>query len=347
MRILAALLVAGALAAGVWLWPGQAQAPDGPAAGPAPVPVSVYRVEPLPFREEISALGTLRAWESVDITASVSQIVTAIGFEDGQQVEQGDMLALLKQDEEQALLRELEASQQDARREVRRLENLAKRNQVAQNELDKARTQVEILRHQIEEAEARVLDRTILAPFAGTLGLRQVSPGALLTPGQRITTLDDLSRMRLDFTLPALQLGALSVGQPVRATTAAFADTFTGDVLAIDSRVDPVARSITARAQIDNPERRLRPGQLMEVTLLGPEHQALLVPEEALQSRALTHYLWKVVDGERAERVEVTIGGRRPGWVEIRAGIAAGDTVVRDGVGKLGGDSATVALQES
>ena len=234
-----------------------------------PVPVTAIKVEVREFQDEASALGTLRAWESVDISASVSQIVTDIGFEDGQQVGKGDVLALLKQDAEQATLRELQASLQDARREVSRLENLAKKNQVAQTELDKARTQQEIMRHQIEAVEARIADRTIVAPFSGVLGLRQVSEGALVTPGQRLTTLDDVSRMRLEFTVPATLLGFLASGQEVQARTPAFDRVFPGVITAIDSRIDPVARSVASRATIENEGQLLRPGLLMEVTVRG------------------------------------------------------------------------------
>ncbi|MEQ8801311.1 efflux RND transporter periplasmic adaptor subunit [Haliea sp.] len=312
-----------------------------------PVPVTAYTVVPQPFNDEVQALGTLRAWESVDITASVSQIIESLEFDDGQQVEQGVLLALLRQDAEQASRRELQATLADAEREVRRLENLARQNQVAQNELDRARTLVAVTRHRIEEVESRIADRTIVAPFAGTLGLRQVSEGALVTAGQRLVTLDDLSRMRLDFTVPEQDLGFLRVGQAVAAHTPAFTEAYTGTVTALDSRVDPVARSITARAELINPEQRLRPGMLMEVVVSGPERQALLVPEESLQSRSTQHFVWRLdTAAEQAVRVEVDIGGRRPGWVEIVAGLEAGDRVVRDGVGRLSGESAGVRLVE-
>lgn len=309
------------------------------------VPITVIRIEPTDFQEELSALGTLQAWESVDISASVAQIVTAVGFEDGQQVDKGDMLALLKQDAEQASLRELQASLQDAKREVRRLENLARKNQVAQTELDRARTQQVIISHQIEEVEARIADRTIIAPFSGILGLRQFSKGALVTPGQRLTTLDDISRMRLQFNVPATLLGFLQVGQQIHARAPAFQQTFVGNIAALDSRVDPVARSIGARAVLENPESLLRPGLLMELTIKGPARQALLVPEESLESRAMAHYVWKV-EGENARRTLVQIGGRVPGWVEIVQGLQAGDEVVRDGVGRLRGEQAKVARVE-
>lgn len=313
-----------------------------------PMPVTAYTVVAQPFNDEVQALGTLRAWESVDITASVSQIIESLEFGDGQQVEQGTLLALLRQSAEQASRRELQATLTDAEREVRRLENLARQNQVAQNELDRARTLVAVTRHRIEEVESRIADRTIVAPFAGTLGLRQVSEGALVTAGQRLTTLDDLSRMRLDFTIPEQDLGFLRVGQTVAAQTPAFTEAYTGTVTALDSRVDPVARSITARAELVNPEQRLRPGMLMEVVISGPERQALLVPEESLQSRSTQHFVWRLdAAAEQAVRSEVIIGGRLPGWVEIVAGLEAGDQVVRDGVGRLSGESAGVRLVEN
>jgi membrane fusion protein (multidrug efflux system) len=326
-----------------WLWPSHEQ-PEVRQPRPA-VPVTVLPVPVREFRDEVSALGSLLAWESVDISASVSQIVTAINFEDGQQVEKGDVLALLKQDAEQATLRELKASLQDARREVRRLENLARQNQVAQTELDKARTREEITRHKIEEVQARISDRTIVAPFSGVLGLRQVSEGALVTPGQYLTTLDDVSQMRLEFSVPATRLGFLAIGQEVTARTPAFNSAFEGLISAIDSRVDPVTRAVTARAVLDNAQGHLRPGLLMEVTLRGAPRQALLIPEESLQSRAREHYVWRV-QGDTAHRVAVQIGGRIPGWVEVLEGLQAGELVVRDGVGRLSGEAALVSRVE-
>ena len=324
------LLAALCLAALVW-W-SQAKSDRAVVQPSRPlVPVTVIKVEVREFQDEASALGTLRAWESVDISASVSQIVTDIGFEDGQQVAKGDVLALLKQDAEQATLRELQASLQDARREVSRL--------------DKARTQQQIMRHQIEAVEARIADRTIVAPFSGVLGLRQVSEGALVTPGQRLTTLDDVSRMRLEFTVPATLLGFLSPGQEVQARTPAFDRVFPGVIAAIDSRIDPVARSVASRATLENEDQLLRPGLLMEVTVRGEKRQTMLVPEESLQSRATQHYVWKIQDNT-AMRTAVRIAGRVPGWVEIVAGLEEGDLVVRDGVGRLSGESAQVSVVE-
>jgi len=310
-----------------------------------PTPVSVIVLETQDYRDEISALGTLQAWESVDISPSVSQNIVSLTFEDGQQVKKGDLLALLKQDAEQATLRELQASLEDREREVKRLTNLAKRNQVAQTDLDKVLTEVQVYGHQIEEVQSRIADRTIIAPFDGVLGLREVSEGALVSPGQRITTLDDISKLRLQFSVPAIRLAFLQPGQTVSAHTPAFDQVFSGTVAAVDSRVDPVSRAITARATLPNTDQLLRPGMLMEVTIEGPQRMALLIPEESLQSRAATHYVWKIED-DKAVRTEVTIAGRRPGWVEITSGLSPSDTIVRDGVGSLGGNSASITIVE-
>lgn len=344
MKRVVLLVVALGVAALAWWWQAR-PGPVGEARQRPPVPVTVVAVEEQAFSDRVSALGTLLAWESVDITASVSQIITDIRFEDGQQVAAGDVLALLKQDEEQATLRELQESLKDASREVRRLENLARQNQVAQTELDRARTQAEITRHRIEQVRARIEDRTIVAPFPGVLGLREVSEGALVTPGQRLTTLDDISRMRLEFSLPATRLGFLAVGREVTARTPAFDRAFDGVVSAIDSRIDPVARAVTARAVMENPDNLLRPGLLMEVELRGIERRALLVPEESLQSRTTEHFVWQL-RGESAQRVPVTIGSRIPGWVEVTGGLQAGDRVVQDGVGSLSGEVAAVVVVE-
>jgi membrane fusion protein (multidrug efflux system) len=305
------------------------------------VPVSAYTATLRSFQDETSALGTLKAWESVDISASVSQIVTSINFEDGQHVTRGDVLATLKQGAEQAILREQQAALLDAKREVRRLENLARQNQVAQTELDKSRTQATILQYKIEEIEARLKDHTITAPFSGVLGLRLVSEGALVSPGQRLTTLDDLSRMRLDFSVPATRLGSLALGQSVSAKSPAFARTFAGEIAAIDSRVDTVSRAVLVRATLENPDMLLRPGLLMEVVVKSEPRQALLVPEESLQSRASEHFLWLIEDAT-ARRITVEIAGRQPGWVEVRAGLDSGSVIVRDGVHMLRGDKPAV-----
>lgn len=319
------------------------QSDDGGRRDRPAAPVTVVEVESRSFQERIPALGTLQAWESIDITAPVSQRITGLNFEDGQTVEKGQVLATLRQESEQASLRELSARLADARREVKRLTDLARKNQVAQTDLDSATTEVEVLQHQLSELEARVDDLTIVAPFAGVLGLREVSEGALASTGQRLTTLDDISRMRLQFTVPARYLGVLQPGMTVIARSAAFKEPFVGRLSAVGSRVDPVARAITARAMVPNEDGLLRAGLLMEIEITGESTTVLMVPEESLQSRAARHFVWKV-DGEQALRSEVTIGARIPGWVVILDGVSEGEQIVRDGVIRLSGNAMPVRV---
>ena len=322
------------------------QSDDGPRRDRPAAPVTVVEVESRSFKERIPALGTLQAWESIDITAPVSQRITGLNFEDGQTVEKGQVLATLRQESEQASLRELSARLADARREVKRLTDLARKNQVAQTDLDSATTEVEVLQHQLSELEARVADLTIVAPFSGVLGLREVSEGALASIGQRLTTLDDISRMRLQFTVPARYLGVLQPGMTVIARSAAFKEPFVGQLSAVGSRVDPVARAITARAMVPNEDGLLRAGLLMEIEITGESTTVLMVPEESLQSRAARHFVWKV-DGEQALRTEVTIGARIPGWVVILDGVSEGEQIVRDGVIRLSGNAMPVRVVQS
>ncbi|MEM1141126.1 MAG: efflux RND transporter periplasmic adaptor subunit [Pseudomonadota bacterium] len=342
MRIAIAALVAGIIGFIGWQQLTGEQSVASARGRPA-APVTVVRVDSRPYQDTIPALGTLQAWESIDITASVSQLVQSIQFDDGATVARGQVLATLRQDAEQSALRELRARLADAEREVERLTDLARRNQVARTDLDSAKTEVEVITHQIGEVEARIADRTIVAPFDGVLGLREVSEGALVSSGQRLTTLDDISRMRLQFSVPARYLSRLRSGMPVEAKTAAFPGSFRGEITAVDSRVNAVARSVTARAILPNESGLLRPGLLMEVQLAGEPSEVLMVPEESIQSRAARHYVWEV-SGDEAVRREVTIGDRIPGWVIITEGISGGEQIVRDGLVRLSGRSAFVRV---
>lgn len=338
------LVVAGLCAAAFFGWQqfGNEEV-DVVRGGRPAAPVTVVAVSRRSFQDRIPALGTLQAWESVDITSPVSQRITKLDFEDGERVEAGRVLAVLRQESELAAQRELGARLLDARREVARLTDLARKNQVAQTDLDTANTEVEVLQYQVSEVESRIEDRTISAPFSGVLGLREVSEGALVSAGQRLTTLDDITRMRLQFTVPERYLGVLEPGMPVIATTTAFPGEFLGALSAIDSRIDPVARAVTARAMIPNDDGRLRPGLLMEIEITGESNDVIMVPEESLQSRAARHFVWKI-KGEEALRSEVKIGPRVPGWVVVEEGIEVGEQIVRDGVVRLSGNRMSIRV---
>jgi membrane fusion protein (multidrug efflux system) len=282
--------------------------------------------------DRVEALGTTRADESVEITSDVTEKVVEIHFEDGQEVAAGDLLVVLDKTEEEADLRAARAVAEEARLAYQRIEKLEGRQVAALAELDARRAALRTAEAQIEVIRSRIAARVIRAPFAGVVGLRHVSLGALVRPGDLITTLDDVDPMKVDFTVPSTHLPALRRGLAVDTRAAALGgDAFHGEITSVGTQVDPVTRSVTVRAIVPNPERRLRPGLLMTVVLAKDPRKAVMIPEEAVVPRGSRNHVW-VVSGEgRAERREVELGLRRPGEVEVRDGLAAGERVVTHG----------------
>jgi membrane fusion protein (multidrug efflux system) len=305
----------------------------GGAGGPATVTTTV--LAPKPWSDTLEALGTAAARESVTITAKVSEKVEQVHFDSGDQVRAGQVLVTLSDRAQSAGVGEAEASYKEAEKTYARVAELAKQQLVAANQLDIQRATRDAARARLEAQKATVGDRVIVAPFAGVLGLRQVSPGSLVTPGTVVTTLDDVSKILLDFSVPEKSLAALSVGATVRATSDAFpGDTFEGRITSVGSRVDPGTRALAARAEFDNPQGRLRPGMLLNVLIEQSTRETLQVPELALDQLGEQSFLYRV-DGDKVEHVPVKIGARRPGWVEILDGVKAGDRVVVEGIVKL------------
>jgi membrane fusion protein (multidrug efflux system) len=184
-------------------------------------------------------------------------------------------------------------------------------------------------------ARARLNELTIRAPFAGRVGLRNVSVGGLVSSGTVITTLDDISVMKLDFAVPETFMSLLKEGLEVEATSAAFSgQVFKGRVLSVDSRVDPVSRSVTVRAQIANRDSKLKPGLFMAVRLVHSDARALVIPEQALVPERDKQFVFAVRDG-KAVKTEIVLGRRRPGEVEVLSGLRAGDVIVSEGTQKI------------
>lgn len=300
-----------------------------------PRPVVVEAVKKDHFEDRVEALGSLRANETVTLTATVTETVTAVNFEDGQRVQKGDVLVEMTRGEEAADLDAQQATAEEAKRQMERLEPLVKSGAASTSTLDEKQREYETAKAGLAAVQSRISDRLIVAPFSGVVGLRQISPGAVLQPGMKITTLDDDTVMKLDFSVPMVFLSALQPGLEIIAQTAAFGDQqFKGQIFSVDSQIDPATRSIMARAIIPNPDRILKPGLLMTVTLLKNPREALVVPEEAITSEAQKNFVFTVTDEDgkaTAHKREVTLGARRPGDVEILSGIAEGDLVVTRG----------------
>jgi len=303
------------------------------AAGAAsPPPVFVTQVSQSRLEDPIEALGTLRANESVELTASVTETVTALHFDDADRVEAGQILLEMTSDEEHALLEEARARVAEAKRQYQRIRSLREKQSAAESLLDQRKREWETGRAQLAAIESRLADRLLRAPFAGVVGLRNVSVGALVEPGDVITTLDDDTVMKLDFSVPGVYLGMLQPGLPVKATTRVWQGRlFEGQVKSLGSRVDPVTRTIIVRALLPNTDHALRPGMLMQVELLTRQREAVVIPEECLVPQGDRQFVLVVAADNRVERREVSIGTRRPGVVEIVAGLAVGERVITDG----------------
>lgn len=313
---------------------GSGGAASGPPQGPADVVIT--QISKREFSETVEALGNVLALESIDISANVTETIEELYFEDGDTVEAGQPLAKMSSSEEEAALAVARANLAEQEREIARLQDLAEDGAVSQVRLQGYLTQKEIALQRIEEVQARIQDRLIVAPFDGVLGFRRVSKGALVSPGEAITTLDALDPVKVDFTVPETFLGDLRPGLELVATSEAYPGReFAGKVSQIDSRVDPVTRAITVRAMIPNPDHTLRPGMLLTTALSKNPRESVAVPERCLVSVQSNHYVYTIEssgDGAVVKRNPVEIGTRQPGWLEIKSGLKAGDKVVTDGV---------------
>ena len=318
-----------------------AEPPAGNRAPPATVTTTT--VASKPWSDAIEALGTARANESVMITAKVTETVVRVNFEDGDLVEAGDVLVDLSGRAEVAGLAEAAASFRESQQQFQRQQQLTAQKLIPASQLDTQRAAVETARARLDATRARLSDRVITAPFAGVLGFRQVSPGTLVTPGTTIASLDDVSVMKLDFAVPEAYLAALSAGQPITAISNAYPDReFTGVVTTVDSRIDPATRAVTVRAEIPNPDRLLRPGMLLTLRVFQPERQALVAPEISVIQVAQSAHVFRVLPDDTVEQVNVKLGHRRRGEVEVLEGLSAGDRIVVDGTVKLRQGSSVV-----
>ena len=301
----------------------------------APAFVSVAPVRSETVAQKLEALGNARANESVDISSKTSNVVTAIRFGDGQRVNRGQVLVQLDDAQTRADVAAAQAAVAESERLYNRSRELMATEALSKAQFDQLEATLKANRARLAAAQARLEDTVIRAPFSGRVGLRRVSVGTLISPGDVITTLDDTSVIKLDFSVPENVLSTLREGLAVRATAPAFPGrSFSGVVSSIDSRVDVSTRSVTVRALLSNEDGALRPGMFLHVSLANDERQALVIPELALTPEAERQYVY-VVDGGKAERREVRIGMRRPGFVEIATGLKAGEHVVVEGTQKV------------
>lgn len=312
------------------------------AQGDKLAPVTVITAANTPFQASMQALGTLRANEAVTLSASVTETVTAIGFDDGQRVKKGDVLVEMTSSEEAALVREAKAALVEAEKQLQRQQSLLQKKLTSQASLDESRQRFDSANARWSAVQSRLEDRLLIAPFDGVVGLRYISRGELVRPGDDIVTLDDDSVMKLDMQLPAVYLKYVKVGMPVQAKSAEVDSTFNGQLHSIDSRINPSTRSVIARALLPNPNGKLRPGMLMTVELTSPPVNILQLPEEALVQEGFNSFVY-VLDEQTqplsVSKQKVDTGARTNGNVVIEKGITIGQKIVTHGVLRLSNGS--------
>lgn len=307
------------------------------------IPVTTAVIQPSAWVDTIEAVGTTKARESVTLTAKITETVRKVNFKDGQRVDAGDVLVELTSGQQVAALAEAQATYKDAERLMERNNDLVRLGTVSKQVADTARATNDSSKARVALLRAQLSDRVVTAPFSGVLGLRQVSLGALVSPGTVITTLDDIDTIKLDFSLAERYFAKLTKGLQLTATTVAYPGRkFSGTVLSVDSRVDPVTRSVLVRAELPNTDHALRAGMLMTVNVLQPSREVLAIPEIAVEQVGSGSFVYVVGTGNKVSRVEVNLGERQDGQVEIIRGIEADTRIVIDGTVKLRDGSSIV-----
>lgn len=335
---------AAAVGVGAYLYDPEIAGPPGrsPTASAA-TPVAERRmvVEVAPVTvttvtEDIRAVGTLRPNESVVIAPEIAGRLSRIRFNEGERVKAGDVLIEI----DPAILRaELAKARSDltlAKANYDRATTLARQGTGTLRARDEAVAAFLAAQANVSLAEARLEKATITAPLSGVVGLRSVSAGAYLTPGMPVVELADIDTLKVDFRVPELQVANLRPGQTIVITADAIPGrTFEGTIYAIDPIVDVNGRAIRLRARVPNPDGRLSPGLFARIQIIVEQRSdALIVPESAIVTEVGKTFVFRVV-GERAERLEVSLGQRRPGAVEVTKGLRRDDTVVTAGHQRL------------
>jgi membrane fusion protein, multidrug efflux system len=286
--------------------------------------------------KEITAVGTVRADEAVNIATEIAGRIASINFSEGGRVAKGEVLLRLDAAISEAQRDEAQANLTLSAANYQRAEALLKEQAISAQEVDAARAQYLLHQAQLRLRNAELAKSVIVAPFAGIVGLRQVSPGSYVQPGTLIVTLAALDPVKVDFRLPESYANTIKIGQSLTLSVAALgSESLTGTVYAIDPQIDEKGRSLLLRARVANPAGLLRPGMFATVRLsAGTVGETLVIPEEAIVLQSSGQKVYRVVAG-KVELVAVTTGKRRQGEVEILTGLQAGDTVVTAGQLKI------------
>lgn len=325
------------VAGGLLAWPkiapllgdgGSELGPRGSGRAPA---VRTVRLSPQPFESVLTFNGTLRADKAIDIRSELTGKIERIAFTDGQRVEEGDLIVEIESGELAAELGSVREQLALAETNATRLSNLFDSGSVTASERDDAVSRREVLRAEERRLEVRLEKTQIRAPFAGTLGLREVSPGDLIEASSQITTLQTVADLQADFSVPERFRRLVEAGTELTLWVAGYDRPFAATVRAISPRVDVNTRTLTVRADVENQERKLLPGNYARVELISRNDAALLVPSVAVLQSLEAITVFTVEDGVAVRKL-VETGQRSKAEVEILRGLEPGDEVITSGI---------------
>jgi membrane fusion protein (multidrug efflux system) len=351
------------------------QRPGGPGGGRGQmIAVTTMPVHRQNFADRIEVLGVAKGRQSVSITSKNAELITAVRFRDGDHVRAGQTLVDLQGTEQDAAIDQAQSVADLAKLNADRWNVLYQRGIAAKSSADQYNAVYEQAKASLAAAKARRQDRVIRAPFAGVVGLSDVAPGALISPGAVIATLDDTTIIRVDFDVPDRYLSQIKDGTPITAKTDSYPNAnFDGTISKLDTRINERTRTIKARALLNNRDGRLKPGMLMRIGIQEGVRQTLVVPEAAVQFDDTTAYIFVISDrqpgqgggaggfgqgagqgGPRqqgpggapgagapagalkmATKRAVVVGGRDRGVIEIKQGVREGEVIVADGINRL------------
>ena len=331
---------------------------DGQAVRLPPVTVEPVRVQAL--EDRIEATGELLAPERAEIAAEVPGRVTEILVPEGSRVEAGTFVLEIDRERRElevasagARLAEARAGLQEMQRDAERIRTLHGRNVASDSRLDEAETQWALAKSRREAAEAalgvaqRALrDASVTAPFSGFVARRMVSRGEFVNAGQTLFELVALDPIEVELHLPEVDAGRIALGQPLSLSVAPHpGEVFHATLTYVSPTIDPKSRTLRVKAQLANPEGRLRPGLFARADLGVAQREGVgMIPEEAILQRADGAVAFRLLEGDRAERVRIETGVHRAGWVEVRKGLGPADRVVVRGHAELS-DGMAVAVQ--
>lgn len=299
------------------------------------LPVEVIIVAEKNIDNKIYSSGTILANEEVDIRSEIAGQVTKIYFTEGAQVKKGDLLLRTNDDELRAQLLKQESLKSLSEDIFKRRKQLYESSLISSEEFEKAKNDLRSIEAEITLIKAKLLKTELRAPFDGVIGLRYVSEGSFVNSNTRITTLQNLSMVKIDFSIPEKYATLVKKNQIVNFSVVGFEERFTGKIYAIEPKIDPTTRTVQLRALASNKEEKLLPGSFAQVELiLETLLNTIMLPSESIIPEMQGQKVFIVKDG-KAQPQQIRTGLRTETHLQVIGGLSSGDTVIVTGIMQL------------